>query len=1186
MLKTFEHFFMKDQCKLAVAKALGKKELTQQEAQNIEQRIRDAMKTRAKQNIDEWRNMSDSEKLTAAGEQVAIDIKAEIKRKNKIAANDILTQHRNQQMLKHPTLAASQVIDRFIAAYGDMSGIKSIDSHADAIAKEAKGELTDYYTNIKGGLGIITDEPLVKNIIRETFKENTGDVLAKQIAQQIEKVLDKNLRERFNRSGGDIGKLDKYGLPTHWDYKKIKETGFDTWIQDALKNVDRSSLIHPDGRNFNEQEVTEFLTQAFKTLESGGLNKLEPGRNGYGGGAKVTSRHSESRVLHWKDADAWMDMQAKYGAMPFLDLIETHINGMAKDIALVEKLGSNPYTAMQLLKQHAKIIDHDKGVDEKKVNSALERSDVMFDALMGKNTNPEFEVLNNLGVAYRGLNVASLLGSALLSSVSDLATMRKMANMHGISTKLMFREVINQLDPRNHEHRQLAASLGVAVDELTGSLARWGDDGLTNVYSKSSKIAKTSGTIATQVMRASMLNAWSAATKRAFTKLMMDKYGRMTKEKSWGELTDVDRELLERTGVDERLWKVMQVAEAIDDGKGLQLMSGRSIRKMTDEQILSVMDDDVKTLVDGINNQIDELNQRNFEDDQRIANKSQQIDDLKQQLSQRLQDYANRADSKSNAEKQALQDRIDLIDAQKEASAAQADLNTYIRTIENKEDLKGFIDGITQGKTIDNLTDKAKKLGRTLESLDNKVVTKTTRLNDKIKTFEKEIQGKFSDFTELLNSKSKLSKDKLIEYEGKLSERLNRYASRRDVNVQKELDALNELKDLVALKQERLDTDFEVRKAQEQTRIKQKTDQKIDSSISRNSRRNYKSGEDLGYRLGNAERRMVELRSKIKKADSEANKAINKKYNELDKKVQALDNEFSQYQTRVNERQAKRNYVLDSLNKSIDSEKRQLAEKLRDEFATQLHAHLLDEQGFAVVEAGLRERTRMYGRTTGGDALGFFARGFLQFKSFPVAFLMRHGSRMMAQKGLKGKAEYGVSLAFAMTLLGGLSVQLAEIALGNDPQTMWDNDDPKKTMEFWGRSALKGGGLSVLGDVFVAGADPSGRDFADFLTGPMGGDLKSIFGLTAGNMMQWYEGKDTNAANEAFKLFKGKIPAQNLWYTKAAINRMLFDEIQDSVAPGYREKLLRKAQREQDRTQWWGDDVGDIQAPDFDKVIQ
>lgn len=33
---------------------------------------------------------------------------------------------------------------------------------------------------------------------------------------------------------------------------------------------------------------------------------------------------------------------------------------------------------------------------------------------------------------------------------------------------------------------------------------------------------------------------------------------------------------------------------------------------------------------------------------------------------------------------------------------------------------------------------------------------------------------------------------------------------------------------------------------------------------------------------------------------------------------------------------------------------------------------------------------------------------------------------------------------------------------------------------------------------------------------------------------------------------------------------MFFDEIQDSIAPGYREKLLRKAEREQGRTQWWG----------------
>ena len=49
---------------------------------------------------------------------------------------------------------------------------------------------------------------------------------------------------------------------------------------------------------------------------------------------------------------------------------------------------------------------------------------------------------------------------------------------------------------------------------------------------------------------------------------------------------------------------------------------------------------------------------------------------------------------------------------------------------------------------------------------------------------------------------------------------------------------------------------------------------------------------------------------------------------------------------------------------------------------------------------------------------------------------------------------------------------------------------------------------------------------------------------------------------------------------------MIFDEMQDMIAPGYREKLLRKAERKHDRTRFWGDDLGDIQAPNLDRVVQ
>lgn len=259
--------------------------------------------------------------------------------------------------------------------------------------------------------------------------------------------------------------------------------------------------------------------------------------------------------------------------------------------------------------------------------------------------------------------------------------------------------------------------------------------------------------------------------------------------------------------------------------------------------------------------------------------------------------------------------------------------------------------------------------------------------------------------------------------------------------------------------------------------------------------------------------------------------------------------------------------------------------QVKDQVASQLQAHLLDEQGMAVIEAGLRERTWM---TVGakGTITGEVFKGLMQFKSFSASFLMRQGSRTMAQEGLKGKAAYAIPLMVSMTLLGGLVVQLREILNGNDPQTIYDSNDPKKATSFFMRSLVAGGGLPVLGDILVAGTDTSGRDANSFVSGPLGSDFTALLGLTVGNLTQYNEGKDTNFGNEAFKFVKGKIPAQNLWYTKAAINRMFFDEVQDTIAPGYREKALRKAERQQDRERFWGDDVTDIRAPDFERVVK
>ncbi|WP_333827697.1 hypothetical protein [Acinetobacter schindleri] len=859
---------MKDQCKAAVAKALGKVTLNQQEATNIENRIKDAMKSLAKKDIQNWRNLSDAEKLVKAGEFVAEDIQAQLKRKHAIAARDILTQNKNLALLDHPTLSASEVVDRMVAPHGDMSGIQSIDSKARAIASVYRGELVDFYTNVKGGLGVFTDAELVQKIVRERFNDSTGDPLAKKISDKMGEVFE-GMRERFNRAGGDIGKLDDWGLPQTHSLEKIVLAGKQAWVQKAESLIDTSKYVHEDGTYYSQQEIRELLEYSFDTLSSNGANKTEIGRQSFGGNSKVTSRHSESRVLHFKDAESWMEYQSEFGGMPFVDLVEAHINGLSKDIAMVENLGSSPRNSMRILMDAAEQKDWQKGIDANDTGKSRKRAQTMFDEFSGQNT-PQSEVLANMGLAYRSMNVASMLGGTTISSVTDQAMIAKTASIHGIAYRKTFGELISQLNPKNKEDRQLAHSLGLATEEMLGSIARWSDDGLTSVHGKSQKLARVSSGIASQVMRISGLNALTAASKVGFTKMLMEKYGRLSRSKSWDDLDALDRELMEKTGLNERAWEVMRLADPVVDRKGNQLMSARSIYEIPDSDL--------------------------------------------------------------------------------------------------------------------------------------------TRFGD--------------------------------------------------------------------------------------------------------------------------------------------------------------------------------------------------PQKVRDEVATQFQAHLLDEQGMAVVEAGLRERTWMSAGQNKGTAMGEIVKSMLQFKSFSASFLMRHGSRAMAQEGMKGKAAYGVPLVIGMTLLGGLVVQLKELVNGNDPLTMWDSGDPGAALDFMKRSFVAGGGLPVLGDILVAGTDVSGRDASDFVAGPFGGDFKTVLNLTVGNATQLSNGVETNAANEAFRFLKGKIPAQNLWYTKAAVNRMLFDQIQDVIAPGYREKLIRKAEREQGRTRWMGDldwsdafdfelgtptfnqNMRDAEAPKFDEVVK
>ena len=1162
---------MRAECREQVAKALGKRKLSAADSNRISSLYIRAQNTLARTDPD-WIFKSHAERAEAIAQKTATDLAVQIAKNNQNIARDAIIKAQVQnEIYNHPKLNPLQVLMRKIAYFSDQSGIQSIEKLSQSLHSRWMSLVADVFTKTQERFGMSVNKEMTDDIIRVMFGGKSDNPEITAMAKEVSAVLEE-MRLAFNRAGGNIKKLDNFGFMTSHDQKKVALTDQAEWVNDALAGLDRNQYFKDTGELMDELELKTMLEEVYKTISTNGANKdllvlnkqAKAGTSPVGGRSKMANRHQEARALHFKDGEAWLAYQKKYGTYDeagFHEILKNHTQRMSTEVAMMQNLGSNPRHTFESLLDEAKIklkADPQNGMKHGEIDKQAHRAMSMYNTL-DANTRAIDSTLGNVMGGLRALMVSSKLGGTTLTTFGDHASMKKVANMLGLSyTKSILPEYIKQL--KQGATRDEALRFGLGITEMVGGMSRFGDADVVSSATKSGRFNARMQSFAAMTMKVSGLNAVTASAKRAINLVHMNKLAEMTRKTDWKDLGADDLKILQGNGITERDWQLWQQLEPSKREDGTAVLTQNDFFNAPDDVFIDFASPELKALKDEIDAQILELNDRNAIDDLRIKNREQKLDDTKRSLSQRLLDYANRKDAQAQAEKQALQDRIDLIDAQKEASAAQADLNTYIRTIENQEDLKGFIDGITQGKTIDNLTDKAKKLGKALESLDNKVATKTTKLNDKIKAFEKEIQGKFSDFTELLNGKSKLSKDKLIEYEGKLSERLNRYASRRDVNVQKELDALNELKELVALKQERLDTDFEVRKAQEQTRIKQKTDQKIDSSISRNSRRNYKSGEDLGYRLGNAERRMTELRTKMRSTDSSANKAVTQKYKELDKRVNTLDTEFIEYQTKVAERQEKRQHVMDRLNNSITPRQQELLADARYKAAMKYQTHIFNEESVAIIEAGVRERS-IINLGEAGTIQGELGRTLFQFKGFPLAYMFRIGHRAFAQGDIKSRVTFLASLLAYQTLAGALIVQTQNLANGKNPE-------PVFTIDFFGKSLLKGGGLSFLGDIMSALSDPTGRSASDFISGPLLGQSMKLGMLLTGMGNNMIEGKESTRMMEVANTLKSNIPLQNLWYSKLVVDRMLYSKMQNMIDPDY---LPRTQQRMENlgNSYWW-----------------
>lgn len=196
-----------------------------------------------------------------------------------------------------------------------------------------------------------------------------------------------------------------------------------------------------------------------------------------------------------------------------------------------------------------------------------------------------------------------------------------------------------------------------------------------------------------------------------------------------------------------------------------------------------------------------------------------------------------------------------------------------------------------------------------------------------------------------------------------------------------------------------------------------------------------------------------------------------------------------------------------------------------------------------------------------GTVPGELTRSVLQFKAFPIAMISNHWQRMMSMPTPVGKAIYAAELMATSTILGAVSVQLKSLVSGNNPQDM---TNPK----FVGRAVVQGGALGLYGDTLLnLWASPYKESFQDYL-GPVVGDIADLFKI-AGAAVGKAEGGKENVGGEVVRFLRGNTPGASLFYTKAILDHIIFQRMQDYFSPGYAQRMQDRTQRYYRSGQWW-----------------
>ena len=223
---------------------------------------------------------------------------------------------------------------------------------------------------------------------------------------------------------------------------------------------------------------------------------------------------------------------------------------------------------------------------------------------------------------------------------------------------------------------------------------------------------------------------------------------------------------------------------------------------------------------------------------------------------------------------------------------------------------------------------------------------------------------------------------------------------------------------------------------------------------------------------------------------------------------------------------------------------------------------IIEEAKTGVPEATIGAAKTLRGTERPDTLRGLLLHSFSMYKNFPVSFVSIYGRLGMVSPNVKGRLGFYAGLGVGMSMVGAMGVQMREVSKGRDPLPM---DDPR----FWGKAFLAGGAMSLWGDFLFAGVNQYGTGPEALVGGPMAGFVGDTTTLLLGDSVSWVQAMSGDEVFDAkfperfVNYMKRYTPGSSIWWSRLALERQVWDRLEEVADPKAYQKRRRKMRRQE-----------------------